>query len=164
MTTEIQEGQLSPAVLHALSIGSLPDVDWDHADDLCDCTFQRVGMWKNPYLAETLEIRLCCIWAKLAEQYPDFVRTIPGYFNENDGQWITTPWEWDGEAEMPKAIWYRQLARKLNRPLEEIRAEYASRDELRPKGWGGKRTPFMLQIAGTWRTINLASRRSVVEA
>lgn len=161
-TTTTTKPTLSPAVLEALSVGSLPDVDWDHQDDLCDCTFQRVGMWKNPYLAETLEIRLCCVWARLAEQYPDAVRTIPGYFNENTQEWITTPWAWDGEAEMPKAIWYRHLARKLNRPLAEIRAEYADRDELRPKGRGQSR-PLWVQICGDWRCINLASRRRIDE-
>ncbi len=122
------------AVLEALSIGSLPDVVWQHGDDLCDCIFQRIGMWKNPYLAETLEIRLCCIWAKIAEQYPEFVRTIPGYFDDNTDTWFTEPMAWDAEHDMPKAIWYRHLARTLNRPLAEIRAEYADKDDLRPKG------------------------------
>jgi len=161
MTTEIDSRPtVSPAVLEALSIGSLPDVEWQTGDDLCDCTYQRIGMWKNPYLAETLEIRLCCVWAKLAEQYPDAVRTIPGYFNENTKEWMTQPWAWDGEAEMPKAIWYRHLARKLDRPLAEIRAEYAGKDHLRPKGRGESR-PLWVQISGDWRCINLASRRSV---
>ena len=151
---------LSPGVIEALTIGSLPDVEWQHDDDLCDCTFQRIGMWKNPYLAETQEIRLCCIWAEFGKQFPDFVRTIPGYWNENTGQWITKPSEWDGEAEMPKAIWYRHLARKQDRPLAEVRAEYAGKDELRPKGRGAS-IPLVVRIAGDWRTINLASRRSV---
>lgn len=151
---------LSPAVIEALSIGSLPDVQWQHEDDLCDCTYQRIGMWKNPYLAETLEIRLCCVWAELAKQYPDFVRTIPGYFNENTKQWETQPWEWNGEAEMPRAIWYRHLARKLDRPLAEIRAEYAERDELRPKGYvKPEPVPLFIHIMGDWHPINLASRR-----
>ena len=159
MNTQVQS-QLSPAVIEALTIGSLPDVQWQHEDDLCDCTFQRIGMWKNPYLAETLEIRLCCVWARLAEQYPESVRTIPGYWNENTKSWETQPWDWNGETEMPRAIWYRHLARKLNRPLAEIRAEYADRDHLRPKGRGAS-VPFVVKIAGMWRTLNLASRRSL---
>ena len=160
MTTDIKESALSPAILQALSIGSLPGMEWSNQDDLCDCTYQRVGMWKNPYLAETLEIRLCCVWAKLAEQYPDAVRTIPGYFDPNRQEWITEPWTWDGEAEMPKAIWYRHLARKLDRPLAEIRAEYADKDHLRPKGRGQSK-PLWVEIRGEWRCINLASRRRV---
>lgn len=159
MALETKAPDLSPAILEALSIGSLPDVEWQHDDDLCDCTFQRVGMWKNPYLAETLEIRLCCVWAKLAEQFPEAVRTIPGYFNPDTQQWLTNPWDWNGEAEMPKAIWYRHLARKLNRPLSEIRAEYAEKDHLRPRGRGESR-PLWVELAGEWRCINLASRRS----
>lgn len=147
MITETRQ-ELSPAIIHALSIGSLPDVEWLHGDDLCDCTFQRVGMWKNPYLAETLEIRLCCIWAKLAEQYPDSVRTIPGFFNENTQEWITQPMAWNGETEMPKHLWYRQLARKQNRPLADVRAEYASKDELRPKGKPIREIKFVL-LQGT---------------
>lgn len=147
---------LSPAVLEALSIGNLPGVAWSNQDDQCDCVYQRIGMWKNPYLAETLEIRLCCIWAKLAEQYPEFVRTIPGYFDENTKRWITEPLEWNGQAEMPKAIWYRHLARKEGRPLSDIRQEYSQKDEQRPKG-SGEPIPFILVIGG--REIALDLRR-----
>ena len=155
MTTDVKAAGLSPGIIEALSIGNLPDVEWQSEDDLCDCTFQRIGMWKNPYLAETLEVRLCCIWAKFAEVFPDMVRTIPGYFNENTQEWITQPWEWNGEAEMPKAIWYRHLARKLNRPLAEIRAEYAGKDELRPKGRPQRREiPFLLMQGGMELWIN----------
>ena len=140
---------LSPGVIEALTIGSLPDVQWKHEDDLCDCTFQRIGMWKNPYLAETLEIRLCCVWEELAKQYPEFVRTVPGYWNDNERKWETKPWEWNGESEMPKAIWYRQLARSQGRPLAEIRAEYASQDDLRPKGKPLQESiPFIVLVAG----------------
>ena len=140
---------VSPAVLQALSIGNLPDTEWEVHDDLCDCTYQRIGMWKNIYLAETLEVRMCCIWEDLYKQYPQFVRTIPGYFDPNTKQWLTEPRAWDGEQEMPKAIWYRHLARKLNRPLAEIRAEYAGRDELRPKGQKrAEPIPFVLFMDG----------------
>lgn len=151
---------VNAAIIEALSIAELPEIEWLHGDDLCDCTFQRVGMWKNPYLAETLEIRLCCIWAKLAEQYPDLVRSIPAYRDENKGEWITNPWEWNGESEMPKALWYRHLARKLDRPLSEIRAEYADKDELRPKG--SKKpdaVPFVLLIGGQEVALDLRKLR-----
>ena len=140
---------LSPAILEALAIGGLPDVDWDNQDDLCDCTYQRIGMWKNPYLAETQEIRLCCIWAELGKQFPEHVRTMPGYWSPDRQEWLTAPREWDGETEMPRAIWYRHLARKLGRPLAEIRAEYQDKDGLRPKG--ARRTepvPFVLLLGG----------------
>lgn len=137
---------LSPGVVEALSIGNLPDVDWANQDDLCDCTYQRIGLWKNPYLAETLEIRLCCVWAKLAEQYPDCVRTIPGYRNDNTGEWETQPWEWNGETEMPRAIWLRHLARKQGRPLAEIRAAYA--DQAPPQGTPRRSIPFILLFSG----------------
>lgn len=146
---------LSLAVIQALSIGSLPDVEWRHGDDLCDCTFQRIGMWKNPYLATTQEIRLCCVWAKLGEMFPDLVRSIPGYFNDNTQRWETDPWQWDGEEEMPKALWYRQLARQQDRSLTEIRAEYADKDELRPKGRPAK-APFILLDGGRELVLDLA--------
>ena len=151
---------ISPAIIEALSIAELPEVQWSNQDDLCSCVYQRIGMWKNPYLAETHEIRLCCIWAKLGEQYPDFVRTIPGYFDENRKEWITEPKDWNGETEMPKAIWFRHLARKLDRPIEDIRAEYADKDELRPKGTPKPEPlPFILVINGEEIVLDLRKVR-----
>jgi hypothetical protein len=126
--------QLDRDIIHALALSDLPDVMWVHDDDLCDCVFQRVGMWKNPYLATTHEIRLCCVWQKLGEQYPDLVRTIPAYRDENTQSWITEPWEWNGEDEMPTAIWYRHLARKEGISVGDARAKYASRLAEKPKG------------------------------
>ena len=125
---------IAPAVVEALAIAGLPDVEWTHGDDLCDCIFQRIGLWKNPYLAETLEVRMCCIWAELYKQFPDFVRTIPGYWLDNEQRWETVPWEWNGETDMPTYLWYRHLARKQGRTVGEIRAEYADRDAERPRG------------------------------
>ena len=155
MTTQ----QLSPALIEAMSIGSLPDVEWKQGDDLCDCTYQRLGSWTNPYIGETLEVRWCCIWAELGKQFPEFVRTVPASYDHNQERWITQTRAWDGEAEMPKAIWYRHLARKLDRPLSEIRAEYSQKDHLRPKG-RGESVPLWVELSGEWRCINLASRRS----
>ena len=144
--------ELSPGVIEALSIAALPDVQWTHEDDLCDCTFQRIGMWKNPYMMETLEVRMCCIWAELYKQFPDFVRVIPGYYNDNTKEWETKPWEWDGEIQMAKATWYRHLARKENRSVAEVRAEYAEKDHLRPRGH--PRVPFYLPLGGDeWALI-----------
>jgi hypothetical protein len=151
---------LSPAIIEALAIGNLPDQQWDVQDDLCDCTYQRIGMWKNIYLAETLEVRLCCLWAELYKQYPQFLRVIPAYWNENTKEWETEPKEWNGESEMPKAIWYRHLARKLGRTVADIRAEYADRDELRPKGTPKPAPiPFILLDGGNEIAFDLANWR-----
>ena len=46
------------AIAEALAIASIPEIQWKHGDDLCDCTFQRIGFWTNPYLAKTLQVRL----------------------------------------------------------------------------------------------------------
>ena len=151
---------LSPAVIEALSVGNLPDIQWNDLDDLCDCVYQRVGWWKNPYLAETLEIRFCCVWAEFYKQYPQHVRFIPGYWDPNHKEWLTEPMEWNGESAMPKSLWYRHLARKLNRPLAETRAEYVDKDELRPKG--SKRPepiPFILLAGSQEITLDLRKVR-----
>jgi hypothetical protein len=144
---------LSPAILEAISIANLPDVEWSSGDDLCDCTFQRIGMWKNPYLAETHEIRLCCVWAELGKMFPDFVRTYPGFWDDNTEQWITEPQEWDAEFEMPKAIWHRQLAKTENVTLSEAR-------EMRlpaPKGKPRKQpATIFLPFSGEWVPVELA--------
>lgn len=145
--------QISPAVIEALSIAELPDVQWLHGDDLCDCTFQRIGMWKNPYLAVQQEIRLCCVWAELAKMFPQFFRVIPGYWDDNAGQWDTRPHEWNGESEMPKAMWHRQLARLTGAPLSEIRENFSALDGFRPKG--RVRSKLYLPLGGEWveRTV-----------
>lgn len=145
---------LSPGVVEALAIGNLPDVQWKTHDDLCDCTYQRIGMWTNPYIAETLEIRLCCMWVKLAEQFPDLVRTIPAFWNYNKDEWVTEPQDWNGQDPMPRAIWYRQLARRQSRPLAEIRAEYADRQ---PPGAYEPRLLFIPENGG-WILRDYARR------
>lgn len=144
---------ITPALMEALSIANLPDVQWKHEDDLCDCTFQRIGMWKNPYLAETLEIRLCCVWAELGKMFPQFVRTIPGYWNENTEEWMTEPWEWNGETPMPAALWHRQIARKNNITVSEAR-EIAGPP---PQGKARKSKPvILLSFSGEWVPVELA--------
>lgn len=109
------------AVMAAMSADGGPDMEWLHGDDLCDCTFQRIGWWTNPYLAETLLVRVCCIWAELYKQFPQFVQTIHAYNDPNSGTYITTPQEWDADHEMPRHLWHRQLARKAGKSLADIR-------------------------------------------
>jgi hypothetical protein len=118
----------------AAALGVIPEEWWDVNDDRCDCTYQRIGLWTNPYLAETLEVRMCCIWAELYKLFPQHVRTVPAFQNYNTNEWETTPLEWDGEADMPPSIWYRQLARKTGRTVADVRAEYCDRDDERPRG------------------------------
>lgn len=125
----------SPDVVSvATALGVLPESWWTNEDDACDCTFQRIGMWTNPYLAETLEVRMCCIWKALYEMFPDHVRTTPAYLDQNAGEWVTEPREWDGEYDMPTAIWHRQEARRTGRTVAEMRRELQMRDEGRPRG------------------------------
>jgi hypothetical protein len=108
-------------------------------DDECDCLFQRIGWWTNAHLGRTMEFRLCCAWAKLIELHPElaaFVREIPAHDNPNTGQYETEPLAWNGEDDMPRGLWYRQLAAKTGLPLPEVRREY---DHLEPpKGDRGK--------------------------
>jgi hypothetical protein len=144
------EATLQRQIVEAVIAGELADAAWFHGDDLCDCTFQRIGMWKNPYLAETLEVRQCCIWAALYKQYPEFVRVLPGYFNENTGEWITEPMEWDGEADMPLALWHRQVARIEGTDLATARVlGYEA-----PKGRSVKPL-FYLPWAGEYMPVEL---------
>lgn len=143
---------ISPAIVEALAISELPDVQWKTHDDLCDCTYQRIGMWTNPYLAETLEVRMCCIWAELYKQYPQFVRTIPAFWDYNQEQWVTEPMQWNGEDDMPAAIWHRQLARAVGVDLQ------AARDMNIPAPKGIKREPrpdFFLKWGGDWLQVSL---------
>lgn len=110
-----------------LLTGEIPEIQWKHGDDLCDCTFQRIGWWTNPYIARTIEIRLCCAWKVLIEKNPElqqFYREIPAFDNYNTGRYETEPMEWNCDHDMPRDIWYRQLAAKENRPLAEIRRDY----------------------------------------
>ena len=145
---------VSPAVLQALSIGALPDVEWQADDDLCDCTYQRIGMWRNPYLAETLIVRVCCIWADLYKQYPQFVQQIPGYWNDETEQWDTEPWAWNGEDEMAPALWHRQLARKYGITVAAARALNLAP----PKGQHIRAKPlFFLPWGGEYIEVTLGA-------
>jgi hypothetical protein len=120
-------------VLAALATGNLPDVHWLVGDDLCDCTFQRIGEWTNPYLARTLRVRMCCIWERLYEQFPEYVQRLDASYDENRHRYVTEPAAWDSpDMAMPVAIWHRQLAKEQGKSLAEIRQEYAGRERERP--------------------------------
>ena len=93
----------------ALQIIRTQDV-WDVNDDLCDCDFQRIGYWNNPYIGKTLEVRMCCIWAEIYKSFPQFVRETS-----------VEPAQWNGETDMPKSLWHRQLAAELGMKVAEAR-------------------------------------------
>lgn len=148
MTTE-----LSPAIVEALSIGNLPDVQWKPQDDLCDCVYQRIGMWTNPYLAVTKEVRFCCIWAKIEEMFPGYAREVPAYWDINREEWVTEPAPWNGEEDMPVSIWHRQLARKLGISVSQAR----EMNLPTPKGQPIKpKSTIFLKWSGEWIPVELA--------
>ena len=144
-------------VLSALGAGMVPEEFWDVNDDLCDCTFQRIGMWTNPYLGETLEVRMCCIWAEFYKLFPQFVRVIPAFLDYNKDEWVTEAMEWNGETDMPKPVWYRQIARREGISVTEARDRYRGRDGERPRGKGP------LTVVGTGSTWLTLSQRMALE-
>ena len=102
--------------------GEIPEMRWVHGDDLCNCTFQRIGEWTNPYMARTLRVRFCCIWAELYRQFPQFVQEIPAYWDENTEEYVAKPAPWNLEdADMPQHLWHRQAAVESGRPLAQVR-------------------------------------------
>ena len=119
MTTEVRPGQ---DILALLGTG-IPEENWAHGDDLCDCTFQRIGLWTNPYIGRTLKVRLCCIWAKIYAMFPECVQEIPAFMDYNNGdRYVPAPAPWDSEDEdMPVALWHRQEAVRLRLPLPQVR-------------------------------------------
>lgn len=132
MTIEIEDRVAADV---ATALGVLPEDFWEIHDDKCDCTYQRIQMWTNPYLAETLEVRVCCIWKELYKLFPQYVRNVPAFKDYNNGDaWVPDSWDWNGEEDMPQAIWYRQLAHRTGKSVAEIREEYRDRDDERPRG------------------------------
>lgn len=112
-------------ILGLLALERIPEIRWTHGDDLCNCTFQRIGEWTNPYIARTLRVRICCIWAELYKQYPQYVQEIQGYYDENEDRFITEPQVWNSEdSDMPRHLWHRQLAVLLGVPLAEVRRRF----------------------------------------
>ena len=102
----------------------IPEVKWRSGDDLCDCTFQRIGDWTNPYIARTLRVRLCCIWKKIYAQFPDFVEEISAYWHPSSDLYISEQQEWDSEDEsMPRWLWHRQVAFRTGKTLAKVRDE-----------------------------------------
>lgn len=137
------DSDVKAIALAALLTENIPGIEWVHGDDLCDCTFQRIGEWTNPYIAKTLRVRFCCIWEELFKQYPEYVQRIDAYYDENAKRFVTEPWEWNGDDDMPRALWHRHLASKTGRSLSEVRQEYA--DQEPPKGvkrWKSPLTRF----------------------
>lgn len=132
------------ALEQALQIINAQEV-WDVNDDLCDCTYQRIGYWNNPYIGETLETRLCCVWAEFEKQWPQFFRRTQ-----------IEPATWNGETDMPRSLYVRQLANALGTSTTEARnvAGDVPKGVKRPEP-----TPFILLVGGQEVTVNLARMR-----
>ena len=114
---------------------------WSNQDDLCDCIYQRSGYWNNPYIGETYEVRICCLYAEFEKMWPHlFKRTY------------AEPAMWNGEADMPKAIWHRQLAAELEMTVPEAR----SMGIEPPKGQPKVEKPHLwLTMGGEWLDVTL---------
>ena len=110
----------------------MPEITWTHGDDLCNCTFQRIGDWANPYIARTRRVRVCCLESRMLEGNEDLVQDIPGYYNENTGDFETEPWVWDGEDDMPEHLFMRQTAIIQGLSLDETRVKFEGVEP--PKG------------------------------
>lgn len=136
MTTDTLTPSVARDVLAATLAMDVPDVYWLVGDDLCDCAFQRIGEWANPYTARTQRYRLCCMWARIIEALGlgEYVQEIPAYYDGNRHRYVTEPREWDSEEmPMPLDIWYRQLAAKEGKTLAQVREQYAGREYERPQ-------------------------------
>lgn len=118
----------------AMFPADLPGVDWQMHDDLCDCEFQAAGFWTNPYIGSTHKVRLCCLRARMREAWPELFQDIPAYYDGNTAQYIEGTAEWNSpDMDMPRAIWYRQLARRFGKTLPEIREEYSDQEPPRAR-------------------------------
>ena len=116
----------------------LPAGHWLHGDDKCNCVFQRLGEWTNPYIGRTLRVRFCCIWAELHKMFPQFVQEIPAYYDSNRHEWEIGTREWDDpDWDMPLPLWYRQLAQRSGKDLDSVRKEYSKRTNERPRKKSG---------------------------
>ena len=111
---------------------AMPEITWTHGDDLCNCTFQRIGDWANPYIARTRRVRVRCLESRMLEGNEDLVQDIPGYYNENTGEFETEPWVWDGEDDMPEHLFMRQTAIIQGLSLDETRVKFEGVEP--PKG------------------------------
>jgi len=139
--------------LTSILTAEIPGLKWEVGDDLCDCTFQRIGFWTNPYIGATLRVRFCCLWKELSKDYPHLIQEVPAFYNYNTHEYEVEPWEWNGEFDMPRAVWYRQLASKTGQSLAEIREEYANQEPpkavrrtLCPKSPSKTSSGFMVKL------------------
>lgn len=118
--------------------------EWDNQDDRCDCEYERIGYWFNPYIGSIQEKRICCIDKWMAETFPE----IAQFFRRTP----VTPAEWNGETDMPRAIYYRQLANALEVSIPEARLLAGEP----PKGQPIKQKPiFFLPFSGDWLEVKL---------
>lgn len=107
------------------ALGMFPETAWNVNDDACDCVFQRIGFFTNPYIGETLEVRLCCIWEEIHKLFPQHVRRTKAFYDYNANEWVPGSWDWNGEHEMPRSTWYRQMANRDGISVAEARERYA---------------------------------------
>lgn len=144
MTTQVMGRKFAQPgrdILGLLQTFGIPEIKWTHGDDLCDCTFQQIGEWTNPYIARTLRVRWCCILSELMDEFPQFVQEIPAYYNENTDLMEDVPQEWNVEdSDMPRHLFHRQLAVMRNEPISKIRRDFADIESPKavPKGTGVK--------------------------
>ena len=132
--TEAQKDAVAQALAILAGAMAQPGVHWTLGDDKCDCTFQQIGEWTNPYIGQTLRVRLCCIWEELYKMFPQHVERINAFYDYNRDRYVKEPREWDNtKADMPVYLWLRQLAKKTGKSLSEIRQEYKDRLHERPK-------------------------------
>jgi hypothetical protein len=52
------------------------------------------------------------------------MREVPAHWDLNAKKWVQEPAPWDGEWDMPRDIWYRQLVAQTGKPIEQVRREY----------------------------------------
>jgi len=128
------------ALEQAIAIANAQEV-WDVNDDLCDCANQRISYHFNPYHGVTEESRICCIQAELRKMWPQFFRTTR-----------QEPAEWNGESDMPRSIWHRQLASELGMSVSEARAMGLEPPKGKPRL--GKPS-FYLPWSGDWLEVKL---------
>ena len=129
MTLAFTEAHHGNQTLHPTA---MPEFIWTHGDDLCDCTFQRIGEWTNPYIARTRRVRVCCLEDRMLEGNEDLVQDIPGFFNDNTGLFEMEPWVWNGEDDMPESLFMRQTAIIQGLSLDATRVKFEGVEP--PKG------------------------------
>ena len=140
LTTELSPRLLVDLLAATTGVASLPEFIWLTGDDKCDCTYQRIGFYTNPYLAVTEEVRLCCLAAEFKKMFPQVFRTTQAYWDLNAAQWVEAPAPWDSQdAPMPVSLWHRQIARKTGKTVAEVREEYRGREADRPKAMSHRR-------------------------